>query len=98
KRMTFGYRLQPGKTRTARHHVVFRMDLEPQTFGIAMQRIVVMLGLEAESGTGLDLHGEQAVSVGKSDQDSIGVSEPWPFGVLIDIQVPAGTFFHALPW
>ena len=28
----------------------------------------------------------------------IGVSEPLPFGVAIDVQVPFGTAFHALPW
>ena len=32
------------------------------------------------------------------DQDFIGVSEPMPWGVLMLVQVPTGTFFQALPW
>jgi hypothetical protein len=35
---------------------------------------------------------------GACAQDLIGVSEPMPLGVLIEVQVPAGTFFQALPW
>ena len=29
--------------------------------------------------------------------DQMGVSEPMPFGVLIDVQLPAATYFQALP-
>ena len=45
--------------------------------------------------------GAQAVGDGhgrRSTQPLIGVSEPMPWGVLIEVQVPAGTFFQASPW
>ena len=31
------------------------------------------------------------------DQALISVKEPWPFGVLMEVQVPAGTSRQALP-
>lgn len=35
---------------------------------------------------------------GSHDQPFIGSTEPLPFGVVIVVQVPFGTYFHALPW
>jgi hypothetical protein len=33
-----------------------------------------------------------------ADYDSIALSEPVPCGVLIVVQMPAGTFLQELPW
>ena len=39
-----------------------------------------------------------AESLLKSGQDLMGISEPMPVGVFMLVQVPAGTYFQALPW
>jgi hypothetical protein len=44
--------------------------------------------------------GERPIRTHKSDdaaQPLIGASEPLPFGVFIDVQVPLSTYFQALP-
>ncbi len=35
---------------------------------------------------------------GRPETQAFSVSEPVPFGVLMVVQVPFGTYFHALPW
>ena len=72
------------------------MDLEPQAGPAAGQGLAEVLGLEAEAGRKrLRAHD---VLLEPGDQDFIGVSEPMPWGVLMLVQVPTGTFFQALPW
>jgi hypothetical protein len=43
-------RLEPGKPWAAADHVVFRMDLEPQTLCCAVVRGLVVIGFEAQTG------------------------------------------------
>ncbi len=96
KRVPRANGFQPRQARTAVDHVVFRMDLEPQTVrGSGVRRLVVR-GLESQPrGTVVD-HG--LVPECRVDQLLIGVSEPMPLGVFIVVQVPLATFFQALPW
>ena len=67
----------------------------PRTTGPARragERLVEVLGLEAESGG-------RAPACGMAGaRQALGVSEPLPLGVLIAVQVPLATFFQALPW
>jgi hypothetical protein len=69
------------------------MHLEPQACGSARECLVDVLGLEPEARKQGRGHARSPVG-----QDLISVSEPVPFGVFIVVQVPAGTFFQALPW
>ena len=84
--------VEPGAPRAAHGHVVLGMDLEPHPGGAAMQRVLVVLGLEAEPGAERG-HGELLLA-----RQALGVSEPWPFGVWMAVQVPLATLFQALPW
>ena len=78
--------LEHREARAALDHVILGMDLEPKSHRRRSQRLAEMLRLEAKAGGGS--HGDYA----------IGLSEPTPFGVLIDAQVPLATYFQALPW
>ena len=78
---------EPGQARAAVGQVVLGVHLPPQAGGSAPQRLVVVLGLEAQAGGESGCHG----------QLFMGVSMPMPLGVLIVVQVPAGTNFQALP-
>ena len=86
--------LEPRQARAAVDDVVFRMHLEPEALRAAVPRLLEMLGLESEAGSERLVHG----GVACVDQDLTGLSEPMPFGVLIVVHVPFGTFFHAFPW
>lgn len=84
---------QPSEARPAFDQIVFRMYLEPQPIRRAGHRRFIMRRFQAKSGGKCGVHDEGR----EGYQDLIGVSEPEPFGVLMEVQVPAGTFFHALP-
>ena len=86
-------RIQHRQARTAFDHVVLGVDLEPQPGRRTGQHLVEILGLEAQSGGWPHEGGDR-----RQRQDLISASEPMPFGVLIVVQVPFGTFFHELPW
>ena len=90
-RIARGQLAQHRQARAARDHVVLGMNLEPQPrhrFGSdESHRGSEVLGFETESGGRGGSHRSQA----------LGVSEPTPLGVLIDVQVPLATYFQALP-
>ena len=79
--------LEHGEARTALHHVIFSVNLEPKSRRRRGQSLGVMLGLEANTGGGS--HGQRPL---------IATSEPLPLGVLIEAQVPLATYFQASPW
>ena len=79
--------LEHREARPAGDHVIFGVDLEPQSRRRRGDRLFEMLRLEANSGGGK--HGRQPL---------IGESEPAPFGVTILSQVPLSTYFQELPW
>ena len=62
------------------------------------QRLLQVRRLEAETGGEMGHGLSPAMWVAGLAQAFRGVSEPLPLGVLIATQVPAGTFFQALPW
>ena len=74
-------------SRPARAHVVLGMHFKPQASRRIVERLGVMLGLEAQSGGWRVRHG----------YIFFGVREPMPFGVLMVVQVPAFTSDQALP-
>ena len=52
------------------------------------QRLQTLPPRRAERGRGVRWH----------VQPLMGISEPMPLGVFMAVQVPAGTYFQALPW
>ncbi len=94
-RVAFPDRVEPAQPRPAVDQVVLGMHLEPEPRRRAVSRLVVVLGLESQPG------GEEWGHVGSVPsraQPLTGASEPMPFGVLMDVHVPFGTCFQALPW
>jgi hypothetical protein len=89
-------RLEPRQARPALHEVVLGMDLEPQARRATGQGLLVVLGLEADAGG--ERRCARAGAGSRHAAQVLAESEPVPFGVLIVVHVPAGTFFQALPW
>ena len=79
-------RLQHCEARASRDHVILGVNLEPQAGRRTGHRLFEMNGLEAYAGG--RTHGGQPFC---------GMSEPMPFGVLIEAQEPASTYFQASP-
>ena len=73
------------------HALATGLGLKPEHFEDALR--------ERAEGLWFEVHPENyMVAALDGDQELIGVSEPMPLGVWIEVQVPAGTFFHELPW
>src|ERR1700754_1098221 len=107
QRMPAGHHVERFEPRTAVHHVVLWMDFEPQALSNGLDRLGKVFGLEAKARAHGSMHGRspssatrgQRLGTGRAgDHAPVLVSEPWPLGVTMAVQVPAGTFFHALAW
>src|SRR5689334_24913108 len=78
--------LEHRQARAAGDHVILGVNLKPKSRRRRGEGLVIMLGLEPNSGGGS--HGLYR---------PIGVREPLPLGVLMLAQVPLATYFQAFP-
>ena len=85
--MTRAQSHERGKPRTAIDHVVFSVHFKPQAIGARRQRFFEVLQFEAEVCGYIQCFGPQPA-----------VRVPLPLGVLIWVQVTAGTSFQAFFW
>lgn len=96
--------------RAACAHVIFGVDLYEGERLPGCEQVLKMLRLVSNAcarGQGSEkrhaatfrkpvgTHGGRAPR--RTAQDLIGVREPFPFGVFMEVQVPFGTYFQALP-
>ena len=91
-------RFEPREARAAGDVVVLGMHLEPQAGCATGEGVVEVLRLEAQAGAERAGRASVSAGLGHGRAQAFAVSEPLPLGVLMPVQVPAGTLFHELPW